>query len=163
MKRVLLRSFLTIAAFSIVLSSFAYSSASFVAPKTTVLPASWVAQFKDAPELKGLSPEMVQMGMNQFLSLTPSKYEKLTGQKLGLKKSLELKAAQKYLKKKMAADEKIPKGLYIVLAILGLGWIALGVLSDWTGNDWWVNLLLTLLCWLPGVIHALVKMKDYYK
>jgi len=162
MKRILLSTFLTVAAFSITLSSFAFTNASLVVPKEKTAANSWVTQFKDVPELKSLSPEMIQMGIDKFLSLTPSKYKELTGHKLGLKKSMELKAAQKFLKKKMAADEKIPKGLYILMAILGLGWIAIGVLTDWQGNDWWINLLLTLLCWLPGVIHSFVKMKDYY-
>ncbi|MBU6343136.1 MAG: YqaE/Pmp3 family membrane protein [Bacteroidetes bacterium] len=62
-----------------------------------------------------------------------------------------------------AAGDGITKGLYILLAILGLAWIAMGVKSDWSGNDWIVNLILTVLCWLPGFIHALVKMKEYYK
>ena len=50
----------------------------------------------------------------------------------------------------------------IVLVILGWGFIPLGILSDWKGNDWWMNLLLTFLCWIPGVIHGLAKMKNYY-
>ena len=163
MKKFLFRSLFTAVAFSIVLSSFAFTNASFVLPKENLVPKTWVSQYENVPELKTLSPEMIKLGVDGFLSLTPAKYKKLTGQRLGLKKSIELKAAQKFLKKKMAADEKISKGLYVVLAILGLGWVALGVLSDWSGNDWWVNLILTLLCWLPGLIHALVKMKDYYK
>lgn len=116
------------------------------------------------PSTKTLSPEMMKMGIEQFLTLTPSKYKELTGKKLGLKKSLELKAAQKMLKKKMSKSSgaDIPKGVYIILAILGWAWLLMGIMDDWTGNDWWVNLLLTLLCWLPGVIHAFVKMKKYY-
>jgi uncharacterized membrane protein YqaE (UPF0057 family) len=35
-------------------------------------------------------------------------------------------------------------------------------MDDWTGNTWVVNLILSFLCWLPGFIHALIKMKDYY-
>lgn len=116
------------------------------------------------PLTKTLSPEMMKMGIEQFLTLTPSKYKELTGKKLGLKKSLELKAAQKMLKKKMSKSSgaDIPKGVYIILAILGWAWLLMGIMDDWTGNDWWVNLLLTFLCWLPGVIHAFVKMKKYY-
>lgn len=87
----------------------------------------------------------------------------MTGERLGFKNTLKLKAAQKFLKKEMKKDDGITKGLYILLAILGLAWIAMGVKSDWSGSDWIVNLILTLLCWLPGFIHALVKMKDYYK
>jgi uncharacterized membrane protein YqaE (UPF0057 family) len=166
MKRFLLRSFLTGAAFSIVITSFAFTNASPVVPQKSKTENAWNIQFKDAPEIKALSPEMMKLSIDQFLSLTPSKYKKLTGHKLGMKKSLELKAAQKLLKKKLmnpAAAEDLSKGLYIVLAIIGWGFLGLGLVSDWQGNDWWICLLLTFLCWLPGVIYALIKMKDYYK
>ena len=110
-----------------------------------------------------LSPEKLQMGIEEFLALTPKKYKEKTGKKLGFKNTLKLKAAQKVFKKKMRKpDADISKGVYILLAIFGLGWLALGLLTDFEGNDWWVNLILTFLCWLPGLIHALIKMKDYY-
>ena len=127
------------------------------APKT-----SWTDDFKSQPEVQALTPEMVQMGLDDFLSLTPKKYKEMTGKKLGLKKTLELKAAQKFIKKQMKSEPEFSKGLYVLLAILGLGWLAMGVMDDWSGSDWVVNLILTVLCWLPGVIHALVKMKKYY-
>jgi hypothetical protein len=113
------------------------------------------------PNMKELSPEMLQMNVTNFLSLTPAKYKKMTGQRLGLKKSLMLKAAQKMVKGKLASEPDLSKGLYILLAILGLGWIGLGVISDWKGNEW-IYCLLLGLCWLPGLIYALVKMKNYY-
>lgn len=114
------------------------------------------------PTGSAFTPASLKIGVDAFLALTPSKYKELTGKKLGLKKSLELKAAQKMLKKQLRKGGDISKGLYIVLAIFGLGWIAMGVMDDWTGQNWWLNLILTVLCWLPGVIHALIKMKDYY-
>jgi uncharacterized membrane protein YqaE (UPF0057 family) len=100
-----------------------------------------------------------------FLELTPRSYAEMTGEKLTLKETIKLKAAQKMVKnqlKKAAGEETFPKGAYIILVILGWGFIPLGILSDWKGNDWWVNLLLTFLCWIPGVIHGLSKMKNYY-
>jgi uncharacterized membrane protein YqaE (UPF0057 family) len=161
MKKIFTTAALTFLSLLIACSSFAIPSLS-VLPKSPNANLPWATQLKDAPEVKGLSADMVKMSIDQFLSLTPAKYKKLTGEKLGLKKSMELKAAQKLVKSKFAGDEGISKGLYIVLAILGLGWIALGILSGWSGKDWWLNLILTLLCWIPGVIHALVKMKSYY-
>lgn len=118
-----------------------------------------------APEVQALSPEMLRMAVDEFVSLTPSRYKEITGERLGFKNTLKLKAAQKQLKKEMRKDggDGITKGLYILLAILGLAWVAMGVKSDWNGSDWIVNLILTVLCWLPGFIHALIKMKDYYK
>ncbi|HTM91850.1 MAG TPA: YqaE/Pmp3 family membrane protein [Flavisolibacter sp.] len=107
-------------------------------------------------------------------------FESLTGNKMSLANKLGFKLFQKQMRnsinydgtintKKFAkamakADSPaISKGLYIVLAIFGLAWIGMGVMDNWKGNNWWVNLILTLLFWLPGFIHALIKMKDYYK
>jgi uncharacterized membrane protein YqaE (UPF0057 family) len=102
--------------------------------------------------------------MEAFIKLTPKKYEELTGKQLSFKEVVKLKAAQKAVKAEMKKeDDGLTKGVYILLAILGLAWIAMGVKDDWKGNSWIVNLLLTVLCWLPGFVHALVKMKDYYK
>jgi hypothetical protein len=114
-------------------------------------------------ELQALTPEMAQLSIDQFLALTPSKYKEMTGERLGIKKSLQLKAAQKFIKAKRAGSSDIPKGLYIVACIFGWGWLCMGLMDDWKGNDWWVNLILSwVLCWLPGVIHGLIKMKKYY-
>lgn len=125
--------------------------------------SNWANDFNNQPEVKAaLTPEMIQLGLEDFLALTPKKYKEMTGQKLGLKKTLELKAAQKMIKKQMKSEPEFSKGLYILLAILGLAWVAIGVMDDWNGNDWIVNLILTVLCWLPGLIHALTKMKKYY-
>ena len=115
-----------------------------------------------------LPAEFKNLDLDQFLNLTPSEYKKMTGERLGLKKSVQLKVAQIALKKELnkaggTAGDGITKGLYILLAFFGLGWIAMGVKSDWDGSDWIINLILTALCWLPGFIHALVKMKNYYK
>jgi len=97
-----------------------------------------------------------------FLKMTPKQFEKMTGKKLTLKETMKLKAAQLMLKKDAKKGGDISKGLYIVLAIFGFAWIAMGIMDDWSGNNWWVNLLLTCLCGIPGLIHALVKMKNYY-
>ena len=131
-----------------------------------------VAQWSQSDEVAALSPELAQMTMEKFLQLTPAEYKKATGEKLGIKKSIQLKLAQKALKREMkhnaelrsglAGGDGITEELYILLAIFALGWVAMGVKDDFEGSDWIVNLLLTCLCWLPGLIHALVKMKNYY-
>jgi uncharacterized membrane protein YqaE (UPF0057 family) len=59
-------------------------------------------------------------------------------------------------------NSSIPKILYIILALLGLGWLAMGLNSKFRGNDWIISLILSLLFWLPGFIYTLVKMKKYY-
>ena len=121
-----------------------------------------VNDFNTEPEVQALSSDMTRMAIDEFLALTPKKYKELTGKKLGVKKALQLKAAQKIVKKRTKNSDDIPKGVYIILAILGWAWLLMGIMDDWEGNNWWVNLLLTILCWLPGVIHAFVKMDEYY-
>ncbi|MFT4663527.1 MAG: uncharacterized membrane protein YqaE (UPF0057 family) [Polaribacter sp.] len=121
----------------------------------------WTTHFQDT-EVQVLTPDMTNMSIDQFMDMTPRKYRKMTGERLGIKKSLQLKAAQKAVKKATKKDGDISSGLYVLLAILGFGWVAMGVMDDWSGSDWIVNLLLTFLCWLPGLIHALVKKKNYY-
>lgn len=121
-----------------------------------------VSSLETEPAVQALSPEMVQMAIDDFLALTPKKYKELTGKKLGIKKTLQLKAAQKIVKKRTNKSDDVPKGVYIILAILGWAWLLMGIMDDWNGNNWWVNLLLYILCWLPGVIHAFVKMDEYY-
>lgn len=123
---------------------------------------NWAHQFGEEPTVQALTPDITKMTVDNFLALTPKTYKEMTGEKLGIKKTLQLKAAQKFIKSKKNGAEDIEKGLYIILAIFGLGFIAMGLMDDWEGQNWYINLILVVLCWLPGVIHALVKMKDYY-
>jgi uncharacterized membrane protein YqaE (UPF0057 family) len=143
---------------TLLLLAFAFCFVSSYATNNT----NWANQFGGDPEIATLSSDMTQLTLNQFLTLTPNTYTEITGKKLGFVKTVQLKAAQKYLKKKVGQSEDISKEIYIVLAIFGLGFVAMGLLDDWKGNDWIINLVLTALCWLPGVIHAFVKMKKYY-
>lgn len=112
-------------------------------------------------ELTNMDPAFSQMSPESILKLTPKQYHAMTGKKLNVKQVIALKAAQSQLKKQ-AAGSDLSKGLYIVLAIIGWGFLGIGLLSDWKGNEWWICLLLTALCWLPGFIYALIKMKNYY-
>lgn len=121
-----------------------------------------VAPLAANAEVTQIDPELGKLNVEKFISLTPSEFEKMTGKKLGWKKTLAMKAAQKKMKKEMpASPDDLSKELYIVLAIL-ISFVAVGIASDWKGGDWVINLLLSCLCWIPGVIHALIKMKNYY-
>jgi hypothetical protein len=101
--------------------------------------------------------------IQQFLSLTPKQIEKLTGRKLSLPQVVSLKIAQAKLKKQLMKGEgqKFSKGIWILLAILGWCWLLMGISDDWKGSKWVTNLILYVLCWLPGVIHSFVHMKEY--
>ncbi len=97
-------------------------------------------------------------------NITPNDIQKLTGKKLSLKEVIKLKAAQKLLKAKAKkGGDGYSKGIFILLALLGWSWLLMGIQDDFSGSTWLVNLLLTVLCWLPGFIHSLVHMKDYTK
>ncbi len=64
--------------------------------------------------------------------------------------------------KKAATAKTIPQGLYIVLAIFWMGWLAMGINDDFNGNDWLISLLLYIIFYIPGLIYTLVKMNKYY-
>lgn len=108
--------------------------------------------------------EKLNYDMEKFANITPKEYRELTGNKLSIKESIELKQVQKVVKKATnpAADGDIPQWAYILLVVLGWGFIPIGIMSGWEGSDWWVNLLLSFCFWLPGVIHGLIVMKKYY-
>jgi uncharacterized membrane protein YqaE (UPF0057 family) len=101
--------------------------------------------------------------VEKVMHMTPKQYEQMTGKKLTLGKKIQLKIAQKKLAKAVRkGDQSISKGLYVVLAIFGLGWVAMGILDDFSGTKWIISLVLYLLFYLPGLIYTLIKMKDYY-
>jgi uncharacterized membrane protein YqaE (UPF0057 family) len=107
---------------------------------------------------------MNKMTMESFLSLTPAQYKQMTGKRLGFFKSMELKMVQKQMKKQKddASGGDLPQWAYIVLSIFWLGWLAIGVRSNWKGNDWWIALLLYFVFYFPGLIYSLIVMKKYY-
>jgi hypothetical protein len=116
--------------------------------------------FVVTPELK----KSMKNNIDVFLSLTPKKYKEMTGHKLNMVQVLKLKAAQKYVKKHYKAGEPaVSKGVFILLAFLGWAWLIMGLADDWKGSTWVTNLILYVLCYLPGLIHSFIKMKDYYQ
>jgi len=51
--------------------------------------------------------------------------------------------------------------LLYVLAVL-IPFVAVGIVTDWDVTDVLINLLLCILCYIPGVIHAFIKIRDNY-
>lgn len=131
----------------------------------------------------GINPEQVQkieamlqdMSTMDLSKMTISQAEELAGRKLTIKEKIGFKVAKmkmKKMQKKATASMKsgndlnapesgLDKGMYILVAFF-IPFLAVGLASDWEGNDWLICLLLTALCWLPGFIYALMKMKKYY-
>jgi len=113
-----------------------------------------------------LPTAFANMTTDEFLKMTPKKMKEATGKKMSLKQVIALKAAQKAVKKQIkssdaAAAPGIEKGVYIILAIF-IPFLAVGLATNWEGSDWLWALLLSFICGLPGIIYALIKMKDYY-
>ncbi len=105
----------------------------------------------------------MNISMEDFVKLSPKEYEKLTGKHLKFKDRLKLRLTQKMLKHKLKKGESdIPQIGYILLSVFGWGFLAMGLIDDWTGDNWWICLLLTFAFVLPGVIFALIKMSEYY-
>lgn len=144
---------------------FSVSIASAIPTRSTSIVLNQTLESNSS--FQALAESMKGMTVDDFLNLTPKQYKEITGEKLGIKNSIKLKAAQKFIKKqqkkqKKGGDDDIPKGLYIVGAIIGFSWLLMGIMDDFEGNNWWIALLLYLLCWLPGVIYAFIKMDEYY-
>lgn len=116
------------------------------------------------PTLEFQAAGMGLLSMETLMTLTPAKYKQMTGKRMGFFKSLELRLVQKQLKKQQAPEGGggLPKWAYIVMSLLALGWLAIGIQSNFRGNDWWIALLLYFLFYLPGLIYSLIVMKKYY-
>ena len=82
---------------------------------------------------------------------------KASSEKVGFFKKLQYQYATMKMAAKVskAMSSDVSKGLLIVLCFV-IPWLAVGLATDW---DWTIviyNILWTLLCWIPGVIHALI-------
>lgn len=103
------------------------------------------------------------MNASDFLNLTPKKYRELTGHKLGVKQAVLLKAAQFQVKKQakgMPADSNDKVLVYILCWFLPP--LAVALCYD-IGGKFWLNVILTLLCGIPGIIHAFIVCSQYFK
>ncbi len=66
------------------------------------------------------------------------------------------KALKKAVKEhKGGGDSDVPEIVLILLCIF-LPPIAVGLMTDWEFEPLAINILLCLLCWLPGIIHAFI-------
>jgi uncharacterized membrane protein YqaE (UPF0057 family) len=62
-------------------------------------------------------------------------------------------ASTKIVKK--AHKDDVPKGLLYVLCFF-IPWVAVGLATDWDVKTIIYNILWTLLCGIPGIIHAII-------
>lgn len=123
----------------------------------TTLP-TWAEQVKDEPIVQTLTPEMLQQGLDEFLAMTPKKYRKLTGERLGVKKSIELKAAQHLVKKKLKKGGGFGDGPYSQVAALLLCFFlgTLGIHRLYLGySNWWLQLITLGGCGIWSLIDLI--------
>ena len=67
-----------------------------------------------------------------------------------------VKAVNKMKKAAKRGDaDGIPTVLLFVLAVL-LPPLAVGLVTDWDLEETLINVALTFLCWLPGIVHAII-------
>ena len=113
-----------------------------------------------------LPAEMSDLSIGEFLTLTPKTYREKTGKRLNYKERRQMRHAQQRVKVRMGKNKRaasdISMGVYILLALLALGWLGIGLLTDFEGSDWVIALILYVLFYLPGLIYTLIKMGDYY-
>ena len=79
--------------------------------------------------------------------------EKKAANKVTAKKALEMRKAVKSSQKSSGSD--VPVGLLYVLCFL-VPFVAVGIVTDWDGKTVLYNILWTLLCGIPGIIHAII-------
>lgn len=56
----------------------------------------------------------------------------------------------------------LPKSVYILMAVLFLGWLAIGINDRFRGLNWIYSLLLYVFFGFPGMIYTLLCMRAYY-
>ena len=110
---------------------------------------------------------------NEFLVKKSKTFKKKKGIRSGIKKIFQSKWVQKLVKRKAVRGSEIPQWLYIGMSVFFLGWLAMGILDDWTGRNWWIALILYgvglvvfhklfYLSWLAGFLFSMIKMGEYY-
>ena len=77
--------------------------------------------------------------------------------KLTVKDQIKVAKAVNNMKKsaKHGDADGIPTVILFILAVL-LPPIAVGLVTDWDLEETLINVGLTFLCWLPGIVHALI-------
>lgn len=87
------------------------------------------------------------------------KQSKKATSKVTLKEKIKIYKAVSNLKKtsKRSDADDIPTALLYIIAFF-IPPLAVGLITDWEIEQTLISLGLTLLCWLPGVVYAIIKV-----
>ena len=90
------------------------------------------------------------------------KSTKMAQKVLSQKSNTFAKPVMKAAVKQMAKPTKTADAELILLYVLCIliPPLAVGIVTDWDGGPVILNLLLCLLCWLPGIIHAFIVVSE---
>ncbi|WP_241738893.1 YqaE/Pmp3 family membrane protein [Pontibacter beigongshangensis] len=124
-----------------VLAASAAEAAPVMAPKT-VAPISRASVAAEATETSLTEAEAMAMAKERIASMTKA----------------EKKALKKEFRDTMRQDSDVSTVVKVIIAIF-LPPLAV-FLHDGIGSSFWINILLTLLFFVPGVIHALLVVTD---
>jgi TM2 domain len=154
MKKNLIHIFVAIFSFSFVLNTNATVRQDEVIPTENVLSKT--------------TPSNLDSKLNDFLSLTPSKYKELTGKRLGIMGSIKLKIAQKQLKKQLnkpaasgSKSQLVALLLAVFVGVIGihrfyLGYTTIGIIQIFTLGGCGIWALIDLIMIITGSL----KPKD---
>lgn len=130
---------------------------------------NWKKELKTHQYTDGFSEVLPLINLDEFMDMDARSFKRFTGEKLGLKDRFRLWTAKKFILKNLKDRElaksyntDMPQIGYIILALLGFGWLAIGVLDNWSGQYWIISLILYLLFYIPGLIYTLLIMGNYY-
>jgi uncharacterized membrane protein YqaE (UPF0057 family) len=123
-----------------------------IAEESTTLTQNDVASLDVAPiqnEVKSIANDIKGMAAVTIQNSPKSHEAKQVSKQ-------EMKALHKAVKSQKQSDD-IPVGiLYVICFLFPFSFIAVGIVTDWDITTIIVNLFLTLLCGIPGIIHALI-------
>ena len=140
-----MKSIFTTIAFSVVMA-FCLGSTAFAVPPVSETTAK---------------TELSNISLDELMNITPQQLSEITGKKLNLTQIAALKYTQHKLKKSgqdPIEDDKI----LIYLLCFFIPPVAVYLVYD-IGQEFWVNVILTLLCGLPGIIHAFIVCSKKFK
>jgi uncharacterized membrane protein YqaE (UPF0057 family) len=123
----------------------------------TSVPQNDVASVDVAPvvmDTKTIANDIKGMSATTIQNSPKNKEVKQVAKEVKQVAKQEIKALKKALKSQSKSDD-VPVGLLYALCFF-FPFVAVGLVTDWDVKEVIVNILLTCLCGIPGIIHAFI-------